>query len=224
MLMFRDRQHAGEILAGQLAQYSGQPRTLLLALPRGGVPVAAAIARLLLLPLDIFPVRKIGAPGQPEFAMGAVTARNIVVLNEQAINSLDISQEELDAEVAREQTEVIRRERAYRGDRPAPNLTGETVILVDDGLATGYTMLAAIRAVRQHKPARIVIGVPVASPEAVDMLRREADEVVCVQIPRMLVAVGQFYDDFDQTTDEEVHEALRQANVSKKLPAQSNSS
>lgn len=209
--MFRDRQHAGELLAGLLAGYRGQPRTLLLALPRGGVPVAAAMARQLALPLDVFPVRKLGAPGQPEFAMGAVTASGLVVLHEAAIESLDISQAAIDSAIARERAELIRREQLYRADRPAPDLTGATVILVDDGLATGYTMLAAVRGARQKHPARVVIAVPVAAPETLDRLGQEADEIFCVHTPASLAAVGEFYANFRQTTDDEVREALRQA-------------
>ena len=208
--MFRDRQHAGEVLADQLAGYRGQPQTLLLALPRGGVPVAAALARALSLPLDIFPVRKLGAPGQPEFAMGAIAVSGLVVLHEDAIASLHISQEAIDDAIAREHEELLRRERAYRGDRPPLVVTGQTVILVDDGLATGYTMLAAIRAIRQQQPARIVVAVPVAPFETLDLLRPEVDELVCAHSPHMFAAIGQFYKDFTQTTDDQVREALRQ--------------
>jgi len=208
--MFRDRKHAGELLADLLIHYRGRPQTVLLALPRGGVPVAASLARALALPLDIFLVHKLGAPSEPELAMGAIAAGGLVVLHQNVIASGEISQAELDAAIAREQDELQRRERVYRGTRPPLVVTGKTIILVDDGLATGYTMLAAIRGARQQQPAHIGVAVPVASKEALDLLRPEADELVCAYIPHRLSAIGQFYDDFAQTTDDDVREALRQ--------------
>jgi putative phosphoribosyl transferase len=216
--MFRDRKHAGELLAEQLTQYLGQPQTLLLALPRGGVPVAAALAYALALPLDIFLVHKLGAPGQPELAMGAVAAGGLVVLHQDVIDLGEITQADIDSAIACEQEELLRRERAYRGSRPPLLVTGKTIILVDDGLATGYTMLAAVRSACRQQPARIVVAVPVASREALDMLRPEADELVCAYTPRKLSAIGQFYDDFNQTTDNEVCEALRQFEPSDATP------
>ncbi|MCU1222449.1 MAG: Erythromycin esterase [Edaphobacter sp.] len=216
--MFRDRKHAGELLAEQLTQYLGQPQTLLLALPRGGVPVAAALARALALPLDIFLVHKLSAPGEPELAMGAVAAGGLVVLHQEIIDSGKITQAAIDSAIACEQEELLRRERAYRGTRPPLLVTGKTIILVDDGLATGYTMLAAVRSAHQQQPARIVVAVPVASQEALDMLRPEADELVCAYMPRKLAAIGQFYDDFSQTTDDEVCQALRQFEPSDATP------
>lgn len=208
--MFRNRQHAGELLAGLLGAYRGQPNTLVLALPRGGVPVAAVLARGLSLPLDVFPVRKLGAPGQPEFAMGAIAVNGVVVLHQNALVNLQVSQSTLDAVIAREREELLRQDRAYRESRPPLMLGGKRVILVDDGLATGYTMLAAIRAVRGERPARIVVAVPIAPSETLDLLRPEADEVVCAHTPRELFAIGQFYEDFTQTTDDQVRDALRE--------------
>jgi predicted phosphoribosyltransferase len=207
--MFRDRQHAGELLAAHLSGYQGRPNTLLLALPRGGVPVAAVLARRLCLPLDVLPVHKLGAPGQPEFAIGAI-AEGVVVFHQDAIDRLNIPQSVVDDTIAREREELLRREHAYRGTRPPLVLTGQTVILVDDGLATGYTMLAAIRAVREQHPARVVVAVPVAPSETLDLLRSEADEIVCAYTPPELFAIGQFYQDFSQTTDDQVREALRE--------------
>ena len=207
--MFRNRQHAGELLAAQLGQYRAQPQTVLLALPRGGVPVTAVMARELMLPLGVLPVQKLGAPRQPELAIGAVAADDLVVLDRDAIVSMGISEGEIDSAIERERAELIRRQRAYEGERPPLSLRGLAVILVDDGLATGYTMLAAIRSVRRHEPSRIVVAVPVAPQETLDMLRAEVDEVFCVHVPQRLIAVGQFYEDFSQVSDEQVREALR---------------
>ena len=204
--MFRNRQHAGELLALQLERYRGQPQTVLLALPRGGVPVAAVLARELRLPLEVLAVHKLGAPRQPELAIGAVAGDDLVVLDHDAIASMGISQGEMDSAIERERAELVRRRRAYEG--PPFVLRGETVILVDDGLATGYTMLAAARFVRRQEPARIVIAVPVAPRETLEMLRAEVDELFCVEVPRRMVAIGMFYGDFSQVTDEQVREAL----------------
>ena len=208
--MFRNRQHAGELLVALLPGYRRLPDTFVLALPRGGVPVAAVLARALGLPLDVLPVRKLGAPGQREFAMGAIAINGLVVLYENAIAGLHVAQSTLDDVIAREQEELLRQERAYRESRPPLNLTGKTAILVDDGLATGYTMLAAVRAVRSQHAERIVVAVPVAPPETLELLRHEADEIVCAHTPRELFAIGQFYEDFTQTTDDQVREALRE--------------
>ena len=216
--MFLNRQHAGELLSARLSAYRSQPKTLVLALPRGGVPVAAVLARGLGLSLDVFPVRKLGAPGQPEFAMGAIAVNGLVVLHRNAIARLQVPQSTLDTVIAREHEELLRQERAYRDPRPPLILAGKTAILVDDGLATGYTMLAAIRAVREQHPARIVVAVPVAPSETVELLRPEADEVVCVHTPRELFAIGQFYEDFTQTTDDQVREALRELAIGPVAP------
>jgi Predicted phosphoribosyltransferases len=206
--MFHDRKHAGEQLAGLLGKYHGRPETLLLALPRGGVPVAAAIARALALPLDVLLVHKIGAPSEPELAVGAVAVDGLVVLDEKSIAVMRVPQAALESAIAAEQKELSRRERLYRGDRSPLALTGQTVILVDDGLATGYTMLAAVQCVRQQRPLGIVVAVPVALQVTLDRFGAEADEVVCVHTPRRLEAVGQFYEDFSQVSDEQVRKEL----------------
>ena len=206
--MFRNRQHAGELLAGQLGRYRGQPETVLLALPRGGVPVAAELARELMLPLEVLAVHKLGAPRQPELAIGAVAGDDLVVLDDRAIASMGISRGEIDSAIARERAELVRRGLAYRGEREPLVLRGQTVILVDDGLATGYTMLAAARLVRRQEPARVVVAVPVAPRDTMEMLRAEVDEVVCVEVPRKMLAIGMFYGDFSQVSDEQVREAL----------------
>jgi putative phosphoribosyl transferase len=206
--MFRNRQHAGELLAARLEHYRAQPQTVLLALPRGGVPVAAVLARELRLPVEVLPVHKLGAPRQPELAIGAVAGDDLVVLDHDAIASMGISQREMDSAVAREREELARRRRAYEGEGVQLALRGQTVILVDDGLATGYTMLAAARFVRRQQPARIVIAVPVAPRETLDTLLPEADEIICVQVPRKMIAIGLFYEDFSQVSDEQVREAL----------------
>ena len=207
--MFRDRKHAGELLAVKLECYRRRTETVLLALPRGGVPVAAAVSRALELPLDVLLVHKIGAPIEPELAVGAVAADGLVVLDRDTIAMMGISPADLKSIIAREREELLRREREYRGGRAPLSLEGQTAILIDDGLATGYTMLAAIRAVRQQRPARIVVAVPVAAQETLDRLGTEADEVLCVHTPMRLAAVGQFYEDFSQVSDEEVREELK---------------
>ncbi len=208
LCMFRDRRHAGELLAGLLAGYRGRAGVKLLALPRGGVPVAAAIARALALPLDAFLVHKIGAPSEPELAVGAVAADGLVALDEETIAAMRISAPALELTIAREQEELLRRERLYRSGRLPLALEGQTAILVDDGLATGYTMLAAVRSVRRQRAAKIVVAVPVGLQETLERLRAEVDEVFCVHIPRRLASVGQFYEDFSQVSDEQVCEEL----------------
>lgn len=200
------------MLAGLLESYRGQARTVVLALPRGGVPVGAVVARELGLPLDVFPVRKIGAPHQPELAIGAVAGGGVLVLDERAVASMRVSEETLDAAVEREREELLRRERLYRGERPPLNLTGWTAILTDDGLATGYTMTAAVRAVRTQAPARVVVAVPVAPPSTLARLRAEADDVVCVHSTENMFAVGEFYEDFKQVSDEQVRAAMGEFN------------
>jgi predicted phosphoribosyltransferase len=206
--MFRDRRHAGELLAALLGNYRERAESAILALPRGGVPVAAAVARSLALPLDVFLVHKIGAPGEPELAIGAVSMDGLVVLDRQTIAIMGISDAALESAIAHEREKLLRKERLYRGNRPPLSLTGQTIILVDDGLATGYTMLAAVRDVRRRQPAALVVAVPVALQETLNRLRTEADEVVCVDTPKRLEAVGQFYQDFSQVSDEQVQEYL----------------
>jgi predicted phosphoribosyltransferase len=208
---FRDRAQAGRLLAKRLRQYAGRDDVVVLGLPRGGVPVAPEIADELQAPLEVFLVRKLGIPGHEEMAFGAIATGGTRVLDKQLIASLDMRPEWIEAIDARERRELERRDRAYRGDRPPPDLAGKTVIVVDDGLATGSTMLAAVQAIRQDEPARIVVAVPVADPEVCEALRDVADEVVCLSTPRPLRAVGLWYEDFSQTTDDEVRELLERA-------------
>jgi predicted phosphoribosyltransferase len=205
---FRNRTDAGRQLAEKLAAYANRPGVLVLALPRGGVPVGFEVARALSAPLDVFLVRKLGVPGYEELAMGAVATGGVRVLNDEIVRGLGISEHEIDAAAARELQELARRQRLYRGDRPLPDIAGRTVILVDDGLATGATMRAAIQALRQQQPARIVVAVPTASPDTCEALKAEADDVVCAMTPEPFLAVGHWYEDFTQTTDDEVRELL----------------
>jgi putative phosphoribosyl transferase len=204
---FRNRTEAGRALARKLESYAGQPDMLVLGLPRGGVVVAYEVALRLDVPLDVFLVRKLGAPGHEELALGAVASGGICFLNEALLASLHLSQAALDQIVEREKLELTRTEQLYR-NRPAPDLRGRTVILVDDGLATGATMRAAVRAVQLQHPARIVAAVPVAAGDTLEELRQEVDEAVCVQAPAEFHAVGEWYEDFGQTTSEEVRALL----------------
>src|SRR3984893_8749861 len=206
--LFRDRREAGRVLAEKLAAYANRPDVLVLALPRGGVPVAYEVARALGAPLDVFIVRQLGVPGYEELAMGAVATGGVRVLNDQIVDRLGIPDHLVDAVAAREQQELSRRERLYRGGRPPPDIRDRAVILVDDGLATGATMHAAIHAQRQQQPARIVVAVPTASPETCEEMRAEVDDVICAITPEPFHAVGLWYQDFSQTTDEEVRELL----------------
>jgi erythromycin esterase-like protein/predicted phosphoribosyltransferase len=208
---FRDRTEAGRLLAERLRQYTGRDDVVVLGLPRGGVPVAFEIARALDAPLDVFLVRKLGVPGHEEYALGAIATGGTRVLNKDLIESLHIPPEWIEAIDAKERRELERRERAYRDDRPPPDLAGKTVIVVDDGLATGSTMLAAVHAIRQDDPAQIVVAVPVADPDVCAALRATADEVVCLSTPQPLRAVGLWYEDFSQTIDSEVRGLLARA-------------
>ncbi len=208
---FRDRREAGRLLAQKLAAYRGRADVLVLALPRGGVPVGYEVARALGAPLDVFVVRKLGVPGHGELAMGAVATGGVRVLNEDVVRALGIPDYVIDAVAAWEERELERRERVYRGDRPPPEVRGRTVILVDDGLATGATMHAAVQALRRRQPARIVVAVPTAAPETCEALRPEVDEIVCAVTPEPFYAVGLWYENFSQTTDEEVRELLAQS-------------
>ena len=205
---FRNRTDAGRQLAEKLAAYANRPDVLVLALPRGGVPVAFELAHAFGAPLDVFLVRKLGVPGCEELAMGAVATGGVRVLNDEIVRGLGISEHEIDAVVARELRELSRRDRLYRGDRPPSDVAGRTVILVDDGLATGATMRAAVQALRQQQPGRIVAAVPTASPDTCQVLKAEADDVVCAMTPEPFFAVGHWYEDFTQTTDDEVRELL----------------
>jgi predicted phosphoribosyltransferase len=208
---FRDRREAGQLLARKLTGYANRPDVLVLALPRGGVPVAYEVAQALGAPLDVFVVRKLGVPGYEELAMGAVATGRVRVLNDQIVSALRVPDYVIDAVAEWERQELARRELEYRGDRPPPDVRGRTVILVDDGLATGATMQAAIRALRAQGPARIVVAVPTASPDICEQLRKEVDEVVCAITPEPFHAVGLWYEDFSPTTDEEVRDLLARA-------------
>jgi putative phosphoribosyl transferase len=211
MKRFKDRAEAGNYLARQLASYAGQPDLLVLALPRGGVPVGYEVARALGTPLDVFLVRKLGVPGHEELAMGAIATGGVRVLNEDVVKMLQVPERMIDSVAAAEQQELERRQRLYRGERAEPEVHGRTVILVDDGLATGSTMRAAIAALRQQQPERIVVAVPTAAPETCDEFRSEVDEVVCAITPDPFHAVGLWYEDFSQTTDDEVRDLLARA-------------
>ncbi|HEY8331167.1 MAG TPA: phosphoribosyltransferase [Pseudomonas sp.] len=206
-----DRVAAGKTLARLLDAYRNQPDTLVLALPRGGVPVAWEIARELALPLDLMLVRKLGMPGHEEYAMGAIASGGVRVLNEEALLYGRVDAGTIDRVTERQKSELERRDHLYRGNRPYPELQGCQVLLVDDGLATGSTMRAAVQAVRQQAPARIVLVAPVASTDAIAMLRPLVDEVVCPLVPDALSSIGEWYSDFGQTSDEEVQALLRQA-------------
>jgi putative phosphoribosyl transferase len=207
---FRDRADAGRQLAPQLARYAAAecPKSIVLGLPRGGIPVAAPIAQTLQVPIDLCLVHKLGVPGNAEFAMGSIDLQGRRYLNEQTIADLRISPAQIDRVAEIELQELQRRDRAYRGDRPMLDLHDRVVILVDDGLATGATMTAAIAVVRSHNPARIVVAVPVAFGDTIDELRPTVDEIVCLMMPIPFDAIGSWYENFAQTTDEEVWAAL----------------
>jgi predicted phosphoribosyltransferase len=208
---FRDRIEAGRVLARKLLKYDGRPDVQVLALPRGGVPVAFEVAEALNAPLDVFLVRKLGVPGHEELAMGAIASGGAWLLNDKVVYGLRIPPQVIDEVIARERKELARRERAYRGDRPPPEVLGCTVILIDDGLATGASMRVAVSALREHQPAWLVVAVPVAARSICAELQDEADEVVCARTPEPFYSVGHWYEDFSQTTDEEVRELLQLA-------------
>jgi putative phosphoribosyl transferase len=215
-MIFRDRTEAGKYLATKLLKYEDQPDVLVLALPRGGVPVAFEVARALRLPLDIFLVRKLGVPGHEELAMGAISTGGVRVLNEDTVEYLRIPEHVIDSIAAEELKELKRRELAYRGNRPEPDVKGKTVILIDDGLATGSTIRAAAQALRQQQPARIVVAVPVSAPETCDEYRIGVDEIICAVTPEPFLGVGMWYLDFSQTTDDEVRDLLERARGEKR--------
>lgn len=210
-LPFADRTEAGRLLGEALLGYRGRTDLLVLALPRGGVPVAAEVARLLESPLDLMLVRKLGVPTQPELAMGAIATGGARVLNADIIRALSISQQQLDRVTASEQRELERREQSYRGERPPPQLTGRCVILVDDGLATGASMRVAVEAAAVRGPAELVVAVPVASSDAVSLIEEQANQVVALATPEPFIGVGRWYEAFTQTTDAEVRVLLDQA-------------
>jgi len=208
---YRDRHDAGRVLASKLDRYAGRQDAIVLALPRGGVPVAAEVARHLGAPLDVFIVRKLGVPGYEELAMGALASGGVRVLNDEVVLELGIPEQVIERVVAVQQQELDRREQLYRGGRPPLDVAGRTVILVDDGLATGSTMRAAVAGLRQRAPSRVVVAVPVASTSTCEALAGEVDDIVCAQTPEPFLAVGLWYEDFSQTTDEEVRAELDRA-------------
>ena len=210
-MIFRDRADAGRKLATRLKHYADREDVLVLALPRGGVPVAYEVAKELNAPLDVFLVRKLGVPGHEELGMGAIASGGVRVVNEDIVNYLRIPEKVIDAVAAQEQRELERRARAYRGDRPPPDVKDRIVILIDDGLATGSTMRAAAESLRLQEPRRIVVAVPVSSRETCDEFRSEVDEIVCAFTPEHFQGVGVWYEDFSQTSDEEVRELLKRA-------------
>ena len=205
---FASRREAGAELASKLRHYAGRNDVVVLALPRGGVPVSFEVAEALDAPLDIFLVRKLGMPGHRELAMGAIASGGVRVLNEDVVRAYGIPPRAIDAVAREEEAELVRREREYRRGSPPPTLAGKTVILVDDGLATGSTMRAAVEAVRQHGPARVIVAVPVGARSTCNEFADVTDETVCARTPEPFLAVGQWYEDFSQTTDEEVRALL----------------
>lgn len=217
VLPFRDRHQAGRVLAERLQHYRGRPGLLVLALPRGGVAVGFEVAQALQAPLDVLVVRKLGFPGHEEYAMGAIASGGVRVMN--PMPGAAVSPDEVAAVVAREQDELVRRERLYRGERPAVSVRGRTVIVVDDGLATGSTMRAAVLAIRQQHPAHLAVAVPVGAPDSCRELMDEADEVVCAAMPQPLRAVGLWYQDFPQVGDDEVRDLLEQSRRAHAAPA-----
>ena len=212
LTQFRDRKEAGKLLAAELAAYANKQDVIVLALPRGGVPVGFEIAQALHVPLDVIVVRKLGVPGQEELAMGAIATGGIRILNRDVVQFLNIPDEVIDEITAQELQELERREHLYRGERPAYDVGGRTVILVDDGIATGATMHAAVAAIKQRQPTRIIIAVPTAAPSTCDEFAAEVDELVCVIRPEPFIAVGYWYRQFSQTSDEEVRSLLERAN------------
>jgi predicted phosphoribosyltransferase len=216
MAFFKDRVDAGRKLAKELSKYANRSDVLILALPRGGVPVAFEVAKELNVKMDVFIVRKLGVPGNEELAMGAIASDNIRVLNEDVVRSFQIPERVIDMVAENELRELERREHAYRGDRPKPEVSGSIVILIDDGLATGATMRAAAAALKTKNPAKIVVAVPTAARDTCEFFGREVDEVICVTTPEPFYGVGAWYGDFSQTTDKEVCELLEKARA---LPA-----
>src|SRR5215472_2428136 len=208
---FSNRTEAGRLLAEKLEKYANRNDVVVLGLPRGGVPVADEVAKRLHAPLDVFIVRKLGVPGFEELAAGAIASGGVRVLNEDVVRAIPFASEAIEAVTARETTELQRREQIYREGRPAPELRGKIAILIDDGLATGATMRAAVKALRQHDAAKIVVAVPVGPPDTCQELSQQADETICLSTPPFFQAVGQYYEDFSQTRDDEVRELLTRA-------------
>ncbi|MGJ3244873.1 MAG: phosphoribosyltransferase [Elainellaceae cyanobacterium] len=210
-MIFQDRTEAGQNLATTLRLYANRPDVIVLGLPRGGIPVAYEVAKDLSAPLDVYVVRKLGVPQHEELAMGAIATGGVRYLNERVVGPLKISPDVIDRVALKEQRELERREQAYRGNRPAPELRDRIVILVDDGLATGATMQAAIAALRRQHPAKIIGAVPIAAPEVCKTLADQVDDMICVETPQPFYAVGLWYKNFSQTTDDEVRQLLKQA-------------
>lgn len=211
MQKLQNRTHAGQVLAERLVAYKNQKTVVVLALPRGGVPIGFEIAKKLHLPLDVYLVRKLGVPGHEELAMGAIASGNIIIFNEEVIQSLSLSQEQIKAVIEFERQELDRRNRCYRGNKPFISVENKTIILVDDGLATGATMRAAVLSLKKLHPAKIVIAVPVGASDSCHKLESEVDEIICVFTPTPFYGVGMWYEEFPQTSDEEVIQLLQQA-------------
>lgn len=224
MILYRDRLEAGRILATKLTAYADRKDVVVLALPRGGVPVAFEVAKALQAPLDVFVVRKLGVPGHEELAMGAIATGGVYVVNEHVVHMLAIPDSVIEEVAEREQKELERREQLYRDDLPPPDVRDRTIILVDDGLATGSTMRAAVAALRKQHPAHIVVAVPVAAPVVRDEFKAEVDEIVCASTPEPFFGVGYWYEDFSQTSDEEVHDLLALSEQERPLQRVSNQS
>jgi putative phosphoribosyl transferase len=219
-MIFTNRTEAGRVLARLLTRYANRPDVIVLGVPRGGVPVAFEVAAALRAPLDIFVLRKLGVPGHEELAFGAIANRGVRILDSDVINGMGLTQLDIELVTAEEKQELQRRERTYRGARPELDMQGFVVILVDDGIATGSSIRAAIRAIRQMNPARIVIATPVAPASTCNRLRSEVDELVCAETPEYFYGVGQFYEDFSQVSDEDVRELLDRAAGRSGAPAQ----
>ena len=207
-MLFRDRHEAGKLLAQKLLDLKGNPNAIVLGIPRGGVVVAYEVAKTLGLPLDVFVARKIGAPGNPELAIGAVASDGTVVLDELSISLMGVPKQYIEKEAERQKEEIRKRIQAYRGGREGYSLQGKIVILVDDGVATGATIIASLRAIKASNPSQTILAVPVAPPDTVEKLRREADKVICLYTPSPFWAVGAFYVNFEQISDEEVQALL----------------
>lgn len=210
-MYFKNRMEAGRYLADKLKKYADKKGVVVLGLPRGGVPVAFEVAKALRKPLDVFVVRKLGVPGQEELAMGAIASGGVHVLNDKLVRTLGLSEDDIESETRRQEAELARREKRYRGDRAAIEVKGRTAVLVDDGLATGASMRAAVQALRKRSPRRIVVAVPTAAPETCRQFESEVDEVICAITPEMFFSVGQWYEDFSQTSDDEVTDLLEKA-------------
>lgn len=209
--IFKDRADGGKKLAQELSPYSDRSNVVVLGLPRGGVPVAYEVAKELDAPLDVFIVRKLGVPGHEELAMGAIASGGVSVLNDEVVKGVNLSEDDIDQVARREREELERRERAYRGERPGVALQNKIVLLVDDGLATGASMRAAVKGVREHGPEKIIVAVPTAPPETCEAFNDLADEAICLETPTPFIGVGAWYEDFPQTKDEEVKEILEMA-------------